>query len=185
MEGFTDRRYSDALFLNSPIGIAYVSTDGQFVEANDNLCDFLEYSESELQQLSFGDVTHPMDIKADLEMVQECIRGERDSYAMRKRYIPKHSPGYKWAQLKVFVIRNPDQTVNHFISWIIPLDTTVIYERSKSNGERLTLSVRNFNELVTKYKRWILGIGAVIGGIITAWDTIKETLIKVGDFLAN
>jgi len=185
MEGFTDRRYSDSIFLHSPIPIAYVNPDGTFREVNDALCEFLEYSEYELKHLNFADVTYPMDLKADQRMVQECLRGERDSYPMRKRYIPKQSHAYKWAHLKVFVIRNEDGSVNHFVAWIIPLESTVVYEKSKGNGDRVMLSVRGFNELVAKYKKWIVSIAAVVAAIIGAWQQIRAALIKLGDFLAR
>ena len=50
----------DQLFLNafqySTIGMALVSIEGQFIKANQALCDLLGYSEEELVALDFQSI---------------------------------------------------------------------------------------------------------------------------------
>jgi PAS domain S-box-containing protein len=76
-------------FDNAPIGISLVSLTGRFIKVNSYYCDLLGYTEAELLALTFQEITHPADIKADLEGFQRMIVGEIRAFQMEKRYINK------------------------------------------------------------------------------------------------
>ncbi len=110
---------SEARFRNAfdaaAIGMAIVSLDGKWLQANPPLCRMLGYSEPELKNLTFQDVTHPDDLAADLDHVGEVLRGEIPSYQMEKRYF--HKDGHVvWALLSVSVVRGQDGAPLHFVS---------------------------------------------------------------------
>ncbi len=52
------------LFYDLPfLGMAIIAADTQtWVRFNDHLCDMLGYSRSEIQQLTWADLTHPDDL---------------------------------------------------------------------------------------------------------------------------
>lgn len=62
---------------------------GQFVLANPAYQNMLGYTEEELTNLTFMDVTHPDDLDIDIELAEKVRRGEIDKYALPKRYIRK------------------------------------------------------------------------------------------------
>src|SRR3546814_5606366 len=55
-----------------------------------SLSELFGYSEHELSQLTFQQLTHAEDLEADLQHVQELLSGQRSTYRMEKRYIAKN-----------------------------------------------------------------------------------------------
>ena len=99
------------------IGMAIVALDGRWVRVNKSICDLVGYTEEELLQKTFQDITHPDDLAADLAHVRELVAGERRSYQMEKRYF--HRDGHiVWVRLTVSLVRdNADRPV-HFVSQV-------------------------------------------------------------------
>lgn len=104
-------------FKFSPIGIALVSPEGKWLKVNDALLQLLGYSEEEFLSLDFLQMTHPEDLKADLDFVSELLLGKRETYQMEKRYFHKNG-SVVYALLSVSLIRNADFSPQHFISQI-------------------------------------------------------------------
>jgi signal transduction histidine kinase len=49
----------------------------------------LGYSQAEMLQMHFKDITHPEDVEADLWGFEQIRRGETQTFQMEKRYIAK------------------------------------------------------------------------------------------------
>ncbi|MDP4535996.1 EAL domain-containing protein [Alkalimonas collagenimarina] len=82
------------------VGIAHVSKDGQWLRCNARLCQMFGYSEIEMQQMTFQDITHPDDLNKDLTQMEQLGNGIRREYNMEKRY--RHKEGhYIWTRLYV------------------------------------------------------------------------------------
>jgi PAS domain S-box-containing protein len=73
-------------FENSAIGIMMRDLEGRYIAANSVFQNMLGYTESELCQLNFMDVTYEEDRKADLELSGEILEGKRQHYQIEKRY---------------------------------------------------------------------------------------------------
>jgi two-component system, cell cycle sensor histidine kinase and response regulator CckA len=112
-----DQTLFSSAFKNSPIGMALVSSEGKFIKTNRSLCALFEYTEDELLNTSFQELTHPDDLEKDLDLMRQTLAGERDSYQMEKRYFNK-SGDILWTILAVSLIRNEDNSPDHFISQI-------------------------------------------------------------------
>jgi PAS domain S-box-containing protein len=78
------------VFEEGPLGFAFVGKDYRILRVNSALCQLLGYSEAELLQLSFPEITHPDDRGADLELAARLFRREIPFYRMRKRYLKKN-----------------------------------------------------------------------------------------------
>ncbi|GAB2765304.1 hypothetical protein GCM10027020_17110 [Nocardioides salsibiostraticola] len=76
---------------HSPIGMALVGLDGQWLFCNRALSHMLGYEPAELTQLEMRTITHPGDLSENLERVASLLAGEIDSFRIRKRYI--HASG--------------------------------------------------------------------------------------------
>lgn len=101
LDGFSSAEYQRALLEDSPIPTAYVSRDGVFVYVNDAWCDLVGYSRTELQGMTFGNITHHLDLRADEAEVNGCLADpSKRGYAMGKRYVHKID-GTVWANLVV------------------------------------------------------------------------------------
>ncbi len=93
------------LFEDSPIGMMMVGHDYKFVRVNRALCEMVGYTESELMQMTFMDITHPDDIEKDAHLAGQVFKGEIPTYRMEKRYITKNNDVI-WIHLTATVIRD-------------------------------------------------------------------------------
>jgi PAS domain S-box-containing protein len=82
----SEERFSGA-FEHAPIGVALVSPDGRFMKVNKVLCALVGYTEEELLNRTFQDITHPEDLDADLQCVRQVLADEIRTYQIEKRYI--------------------------------------------------------------------------------------------------
>lgn len=93
-----------AIFHSVAVGIAFVNTEGYFVESNPALQTMLGYSEEELQKKNFVELTHPDDTAADLDCFVELLAGERKLYQIEKRYIRRDGEMF-WARLTASLVQ--------------------------------------------------------------------------------
>ncbi|MGD9618538.1 MAG: PAS domain S-box protein [Mycolicibacterium sp.] len=107
----------EAVFANAPIGIALVGLDGSFLRVNEALCTITGYSEPELSELTFQDITHPDDLDIDLNEATRLLHGEINSYQMDKRYYAKDGH-LIWIHLSGSIVRDADGQPVHFIAHI-------------------------------------------------------------------
>jgi PAS domain S-box-containing protein len=121
MSSESDPPFQEVLFQNAfdfaAIGMALVSPDGRWLRVNRSICELIGYSENELLQCRFQDVTHPDDLDLDLENVAKLLSGEITSYQMEKRYLHKNGATV-WGLLSVSVFRDSAGKAAFFISQI-------------------------------------------------------------------
>ena len=95
----TEDRFRNA-FDHAPIGMALVSPEGRCLQVNHALCEITGYSEQELLERTFQDITHPDDLEADLDYARSMLAGDLPSYCMEKRYLRKDGQSV-WILLSV------------------------------------------------------------------------------------
>ena len=95
----TEDRFRNA-FDHAPIGMALVSPEGRCLQVNHALCEITGYSEQELLERTFQDITHPDDLEADLDYARGMLAGDLPSYCMEKRYLRKDGQSV-WILLSV------------------------------------------------------------------------------------
>ena len=78
------------VFEEGPLGLALVGKDYHFLKANGALCQMVGYSEAELLQMSFADITHPDDLRANVELAEKLFKREIPFYQLQKRYVRKN-----------------------------------------------------------------------------------------------
>ena len=98
-------------------GIVQVSLDGRFTRVNQRFCDIVGYTQDEILELRFQDITHPNDLEEDLANVRRIFDGEIDVYSMEKRYLRKDS-SIVWVSLTVSLVRDEFGNPSYFIAVI-------------------------------------------------------------------
>ena len=101
----SEERYR-AVFDNAGIGIDLLDRDGRILQVNQSLSDMLGYSEEELRQLTFQDITYPEDTEVSKSKLEALMAGEIDFYRLEKRYLRKDR-SVLWADLTTSAIRGP------------------------------------------------------------------------------
>ncbi len=107
-------------FEYAGIGMAIVSLNGKWLKVNQRLCDKLGYTEKELLNLTFQEITHPDDLNTDLSLLKELIAGNRMHYQMEKRYFHKNGKTV-YVILSVSAVKDSNGDILHFISQIIDI----------------------------------------------------------------
>lgn len=74
-----------ATYEAATIGIAEADEHGKLIRVNDALCKMLECPREQLLSMTFLDYTHDGDRAEDLRSYERQVRGEIDSYVIRKR----------------------------------------------------------------------------------------------------
>jgi len=92
------------VFEEGPLGLALIGKDYHFLKINSALCQMVGYTEQELVQRTFADITHPDDIREDIALAERLFRGEIPSFRLQKRYVKKNGQ-IIWINLTGSLIR--------------------------------------------------------------------------------
>ncbi|WP_437612277.1 diguanylate cyclase [Erwinia sp. V71] len=135
----SENRFRNAMEY-SAIGMALVSTSGNWLQVNKALCQLLGYDAPELKRMNFQQITHPDDLNVDLEQFVDLLSGAINSYTMEKRYFRKDGE-LVWARLSVSLARDSEGEPLYFISQIENI--TALKRAAETNRqlmERITLA---------------------------------------------
>jgi PAS domain S-box-containing protein len=164
---------ADSLFQNAfehaAIGMALVAPDGSWLRVNRSVCDITGYTEAELLQKTFQDITHPEDVERDVTNAKKMLAGEIDTYQMEKRYFRKNG-SVVWVLLSVSLVRDDEGQPLFFISQI--QDIT----RRKESEDQLSAAAKEIEQLRKQLVK------------VCAWTKriqINDRWISVDDFLRN
>ncbi len=104
-------------FDYASIGMALVAPDGRYLKVNRALCQMLGYSEAELLDRSYLDITHPEDRDELGEDRRRLLEGEIETFQMEKRYV--HRQGHLvWTHLSLSLARDAEGKPLHLISQV-------------------------------------------------------------------
>lgn len=96
-------------FFNQPgVGINQADEAGRFLRVNRRFCDLLGYSEAELLQLSYQQVTHSDDLIRQAELEHQLFVGANQGTTFEKRYIKKDG-GIVWTRVTLSPVLNGTQ----------------------------------------------------------------------------
>jgi diguanylate cyclase (GGDEF)-like protein/PAS domain S-box-containing protein len=104
-------------FDDAPIGMGLVAPDGRWLRVNRTLTEITGYSEAELLELRFQDVTHPDDLDLDVTQAASLLADEIRSYRMEKRYVRPDGSSV-WVMLSVSLVRDETGAPLYFVSQV-------------------------------------------------------------------
>ncbi|MGB8354324.1 MAG: PAS domain S-box protein [Chthoniobacteraceae bacterium] len=155
----SEERFKQA-FQFAGTGMAIVGLDGSWVRVNSALCEIVGYSEEELFQKTFADITHPDDLERDLDNVRDLIAGRSRHYQMEKRYF--HRDGHVvWIRLNASIVRSAAGAPLYFISQVE--DVT-----ARKRAEKELRNIQQFQETILR------GISHGVHGIDCLGDIVFE-----------
>ncbi len=128
------------------IGIAISTPDKQWLEINHYFCQLLGYSEAELRQKSWPEITHPDDLAKDLDQFERLLQRQINHYTLTKRYLRKDGSAIH-CQLSVGASFNANNQVKYFVAIVQDISAQVALERQLHQAtERLELALRASND---------------------------------------
>ncbi|NES96503.1 MAG: PAS domain S-box protein [Desertifilum sp. SIO1I2] len=96
-----------AIFQQAGVGINQADLSGRFIQVNPGFCQLLGYTEAELLQLTFQQVTHSDDLAGKSELIRQLYNGDIDSCMLEQRYIHKNG-SVVWTNSVLSILRDPD-----------------------------------------------------------------------------
>ncbi len=99
------------------VGLTITSPGKGWIRINDYLCRMLEYSEQELRNMTWVQLTHPDDLNADVEQFNRLLANEIEGYSLEKRFITKTGKVIP-TQLVVRCVRKADGDIDYVIAMI-------------------------------------------------------------------
>jgi PAS domain S-box-containing protein len=131
----SEERFGNA-FRYSPHGMAFVSLDGHWLRANKSLCEMLGYTEDELRDNTFQNITHPEDVPGDLEQLRKLVAGDISSYHRVKRYFRKDGRMI-WVSIAVSAVHDSTGAPSYFVGQIQDITVQRQMEAEAAQAERL------------------------------------------------
>ena len=105
------------VFEQAGVGIARLDIQGQWIQANNKLCEILAYSREELFNKDFRAITHTDDAAQDAVAYQRLVSGQAETVTMEKRYLRKDGSPV-WCSVAVSMIYDHDRQPSYFIAFI-------------------------------------------------------------------
>lgn len=103
-----------AIFNQAAVGISLATLDGQYLKANQKLCDILGYTQDELLTKSFQELCHPEDVHKGSEERQQLYAGAIDFFSLEKRCLHKNGSTV-WLNLTMSLVRQPLGELDYLI----------------------------------------------------------------------
>jgi PAS domain S-box-containing protein len=163
----TAARFS-AVFERAGIGMVLADTGGCFLKTNPVMQEFLGYSASELEGLSFTEITYPDDVDLDWSLFQELRAGARESYQIEKRYLRKDGE-VVWGRLTGSQIRDDAGRMAYGIGMV---EDITARKRGEEERRRLTAVIEATPDFV--------GTADVEGRVLTL-NRAARSLIGIED----
>lgn len=170
-----------AVFDESPIGIVFCCKKGCILKTNNAFCNIVEYTESELYNKSYKDITHPDDVCYDSKMLEKCLHKEIPGYEMYKRYLTKTGK-IVWVRLTVWSILDNDGNVINFCAHVQRILNGEKAQLEKKDDKLVYRPSITIKDLISDNIKSFIGICVVLVGSFTSmgvayWSAISEVSI--------
>jgi PAS domain S-box-containing protein len=96
-----------ALFESTAAGVVLKQIDGTLVRVNRRFCEMLGYTEAELLNKNFLEITHPDDRQRNLDLLGARLEDKSSSLAFEKRYLQKDG-SVVWVESAINLIRDKE-----------------------------------------------------------------------------
>ncbi|TVY11074.1 PAS domain S-box protein [Paenibacillus cremeus] len=174
-------------FHHAPIGMAILSTEGEWLEVNSALCQMIGYSESDLLHMTFRDITHPDDLATSIELGNQIVDGKLDCSQMEKRYI--HKDGFVvWILIYLSILRDERRQPLGLIAQIKDITESKLAEQDlKAKTTQLESFIQHNADAI-----WMINETDIILEVNPAFETLfgwsaaeikGKTLPMIPDFL--
>jgi PAS domain S-box-containing protein len=117
-----------ATFYLSAVGISHITPDGSFIRINPKFCEITGYSEKELLNKKFTDITHQDDIDSNIVLFDRITSGETKNVSFEKRYIRKDG-NIVWIEMSLSSFRNQYGDCRYIIAVIIDITELKMTEK--------------------------------------------------------
>ncbi len=131
-------------FKDPAIGMMRFSPEGHILAANAYVCRMLGYTEDELKQKNYKDITHPDDIKASVLSEYKILNRKLKFDHLEKQYIKKNG-GVAWILLSYSMLFDRHERPMYYVCHLQDItERKKIEQDLQASEKRFTLFADNF-----------------------------------------
>lgn len=105
-----------ATFEQAAVGLAHIAPDGRFQRVNQKFCDMVGHGRAELVGQPLRGITHPDDLALNQSLMDQMLKGQRETFSTDTRYMHKRGTRAIWARLTMSLVRDRDRQPRYFIA---------------------------------------------------------------------
>ena len=153
-------------FFDLPfVGMAITSAQtNHWVRFNDHLCEILGYSRDEMAAIKWAALTHQEDLTADLNLIEQVMRGETQGFTIERRLIRKDG-GIVHAVIDVKCVRLPSGVVDYFVATVQDISERKTAEASLHEAENRYRTLADSGQALI----WTAGIDKLCNDFNSVW----------------
>jgi PAS domain S-box-containing protein len=159
------------IFEQAAVGIVRTDLDGHFLQANSRFCDIIGYRLEDLNDLSLFSIIHPEDLANEKHQIEALLAGEKKSYSLVKRFVPKTGPPI-WSQTTVSLVRARTGTPKYFVAIVED------FSEHKQNKDQLIQRTRDLGERV-KELNCLVGISRLRDLPDLSLDNLLKAIVEL------
>jgi len=154
---------------NASVGVCLVGLDGKFITTNQLMSELVGYSNEELLQFTFNDITHIEDREIGSANAKLLISGKLNKVSIEKRYI--HKDGHSmWGLVSTSLIRNGNNEPKYFVTHVqditerklIEKELIAAKEKAEESDRLKTAFLHNISHEIRTPMNAIVGFSGLI-----------------------
>lgn len=171
-----------AVFEHAPVGIGQTTRQGQWVRANQHLCDMLGYTHEEMLTLCFQDVTHPDDVEVSNYRNDRIWAGLSPPYSIEKRYVRKDGSPI-WVNVTISLIRTTDGTPSYTVAIVEDISQRKQLEEERARLLEREQQARTLAEATARRLSAIQTLTDTALEHLSLEDLLRELLDRIREVL--
>ena len=116
------KEFFQSTFDSAAVGMAVADHSGRYIKVNRAMCNFVGYSEAELLQMSYHQITHPDDLAENVSARSRLVSGELPTFQQEKRYVRKDGR-VVWALMVFSQVLDQHGKVAYSVGQMLDIDT--------------------------------------------------------------
>ncbi len=158
-----------SMYRSAAVGIEQVAIDGSLRMVNPALCKMLGYSEAELLNKTFADITHLDDRAREDSLLHAMLRGELGFYEIEKRYLLRDGSPL-WVSVTSSLVKDAAGCPLYRVSIIQDMS-------EKKRAELLQEQLQQSQKLEA--------VGQLAGGIAHDFNTLLSVMLGYAELLTS
>jgi PAS domain S-box-containing protein len=160
-----------ATFEQAAVGIALAEHDGPFQRINQRFCDITGYSEQEMLELTYYDITHPDDREPTQRWVEQALRSDGPPPALEKRYVKKDG-SVVWVNVSLSHVHDEGGNIVSAIGVVQDVS-----DRKRIEEQRAEL------EALLRQSQKMEAIGQLAGGVAHDFNNLLSPIMVYSDLM--
>jgi PAS domain S-box-containing protein len=165
-----------SMFENSAIGVALADLNGRFIAVNPVFQKMVGYTEEELKQLSFIDITAEEDRNPNRVLIEELLEGKREQFQIEKQYRRKNGSAV-WVRNSVTIVPGTERAPRYLMA----LSEDVMERRLAEEALNQTRSALAYMARVTTLSTLTASIAHEVNQPLSGIVTNASTCLRMLD----